>query len=101
MLRVRFTMVLKEVPETHDNQSFLLQAGERLIKRDQNKLLGQFLKVQEQNGFQGGQTTINAPLSIQRVNNDDEIMSVVSKYPKQIAALNQKGGKFRPNQRRG
>lgn len=55
---------IDNVPDSMDNESVLIKAGERVVQPQANRELTDFLKVQKQDGYTGGSSTINAPVNI-------------------------------------
>ena len=57
---------IEEVPGSLGKDStWILQAGERVVSRDQNQQLQQFLDNNSSNSSNTGETIVNAPLIIQ------------------------------------
>jgi len=84
------------VPKTHDNQSFLLKAGERVVQPQANKDLTAFLK----NGDSGSGISISAPLTIQgNVTDQRWFQGELVKHRQLIAASIRKAEKEKPNRR--
>ncbi|HAL6566034.1 TPA: hypothetical protein H6U70_002669 [Escherichia coli] len=65
---------IEEVPGSLGKDStWILQAGERVVSRGQNKQLQQFLDNQDSSSTGGGDITVNAPLIVQGdVSGDDK-----------------------------
>lgn len=55
---------LDSVPQSHDNSTFLLKAGERVVQPEANRDLTNYLATQNGSGS-GGEITINSPLIVQ------------------------------------
>lgn len=92
---------IDSVPDSMDNTTFLLKAGERVVQPKQNEQLSEFLVEQKKNGYQSGSQVINQTNNFNNGGKDFDklVMNSVNKFPKQVAALSSKGGKLRPNQR--
>ena len=59
-----------ELPQSMDNKSFVLKAGERVVQPEANKKLSKFLDKQDSTGS-SGDITVNAPLIINGSTDDD------------------------------
>ncbi|MDK9763963.1 hypothetical protein KI743_18310 [Vibrio sp. D420a] len=76
----------------------MVHEGERVVQKDINRDLQNFLDSEKGGGSSGG-INIQAPLTIQGGSIDDEVLSVIAKYPKQIALAVQRGQGYRPTRK--
>ncbi|MET2951752.1 hypothetical protein ABXV18_27100 [Vibrio owensii] len=92
---------IDSVPPGLDNNTFLLKQGERVVQPDTNGELTEFLKAQKENGYQTQPTVVNQTNTFNNGGPDfaNMVMNTLTKQPKQIAAVVEKGKKLRPNQR--
>ncbi len=93
---------IDELPQSMDNKSFMLKAGERVVQPKANEELTEFLGAQKENGYQsGGQQVINAPLTINgSVTDEAWFNKKLVQHRNTIAASVKKVEKERPNKSR-
>lgn len=90
---------LDEVPSSHDNSTFLLKAGERVVQPEANKDLTAYLNSQKSNATNGngGSITVSAPVTIQgNVTDQKWFNAELVKHRDTIAAAVEKVKKERP-----
>lgn len=89
------------VPNSLDNSSFLLKAGERVIAPKANVELNKMITDYNNGSGSGGSTTVNQNYNFTNGGDDftKEVMRVISRQPKEIAAIAQKGQRLRPTRR--
>ncbi|CZF78978.1 hypothetical protein GCE9029_01176 [Grimontia celer] len=90
------------VPDSMNNQSFLLKAGERVIQPEANKDLSEFLEKQK-SGKAGESVQVVTNNTFNNGGKDfaGMVMKTLSEQPKQTAAIVSKGQQFRPTRSSG
>ena len=93
---------LDEVPKSHDNSTFLLKAGERVIQPEANKDLTAYLNGKKEETAQSGGMVINAPLQLadNAIIDPRQLDIMLVKHRNTIAAAVTKAEKDRPLSRR-
>lgn len=90
------------LPQSMNNKSFMLKAGERVVQPEANKKLTKFLDSGEVGGGGGGGITINAPVTMGPSLVDEKVMAqALGKQQSMIANIVKKEAKNRPQRNRG
>ena len=86
------------VPESMNNKSFMLKAGERVVQPEANKKLTKFLDSGEGGGSGGGETIINSTIEMGPSLVDEKVFAqALSKQQSNIAGLLRREERKRPN----
>lgn len=88
------------VPESMDNKSFLLKAGERVVQPEANKKLTSFLDSPAAEGSGGGITVEYKPQFNAPISNESWFKEQLSKNADQVGAIIQKQQRQYPNRGR-
>lgn len=93
---------MDSVPQSHDNSSFLLKAGERVVQPEANKDLTAYLNEQKRSGMSSAGTQINAGINLSDKNIIDvnEFNRLLVQQRNIIAGAVRKVEKERPQKRR-